>query len=100
VLALGAEGVLADELQVLERLGFTVLTEPDGAGYDLLIDVTQTRELRRALESGVPYVSTVEAARWTVAAMRAAAAARARGSLGVTALQDLHVSARTPVSAG
>jgi carbamoyl-phosphate synthase large subunit len=99
-LALGASGALDDELLLLDGLGFTVLTESDGGEYDLLIDVTQTNELRRALEAGVPYVSTVEAARWTVAAMQAAATARARGSLGVSALQDLHATARTPVPTG
>ena len=92
VLALGAAG-LADELTTLEELGFSVATEPNGAGYDLLIDVAQTPELRRALVAGVPYVSTEEAARWTVAAIRAAASARARGPLGVTALQDLALAA-------
>src|SRR5690606_18210998 len=96
VLALGAAGVLAAELKALEELGFTVLSEPDGADYDLLIDVAQTPELRRALEAGVPYVSTPEAAQWTVRALQAAAAARRRGPLGVTALQDL---ALAPVSA-
>src|SRR5690606_2660753 len=92
VLALGAAG-LADELRTLEELGFSVATEPNGAGYDLLIDVAQTPELRRALVAGVPYVSTEEAARWTVAAIRAAASARAGGPLGATALQDLALAA-------
>ena len=76
----------------LERLGFTVKrgavtdTEPD---YDLLFDVAHTAELRRALENGVPYCSTLEAARWTVKAL----AARAAIEPGVTALQDLGTTA-------
>ena len=77
----------------LEELGFTVLRGELPAGaprdYDLLVDVVHTPELRRALEDGVPYVTTREAARWTVDAISAAARARAKGPLGVTALQDL-----------
>jgi len=77
----------------LEELGFTVLCGELPAGaprdYDLLVDVVHTPELRRALEDGVPYVTTREAARWTVDAIAAAARARAKGPLGVTALQDL-----------
>jgi carbamoyl-phosphate synthase large subunit len=77
----------------LRELGFTVVTGglPAGAerDYDLLVDVVHTPELRRALEDGVAYVTTREAARWTLDAISAAVRAYARGPLGVTALQDL-----------
>jgi carbamoyl-phosphate synthase large subunit len=55
----------------------------------LLFDVEHTPELRRALENGVPYCSTLEAARWTVKAL----AARAAKEPGVNALQDLQAAA-------
>ncbi len=75
----------------LERLGFELRRgelddpslEPD---YQLLIDVEHSHELRRALESGVPYASTLEAARWMVAAIEA----RREITPAVRALQDLH----------
>jgi carbamoyl-phosphate synthase large subunit len=84
----------------LEALGFEVVTEPPDAdpgsgaavaGDALLIDVTASPALRRALEEGVPFVTTVEAARWTLEALR-----RSRERpLTVRALQDLHgVTAR------
>ena len=91
---------LEEAARRLGEIGFDVRTGPlaEGAApdYDLLVDVAHTPELRRALESGVPYVTTHEAARWTVAALAAAAKARARGPLGVTALQDM---ARAPLAA-
>ncbi|MBW7916986.1 MAG: carbamoyl-phosphate synthase large subunit [Trueperaceae bacterium] len=84
-----------DELGAeLIGLGFEVARGPLGPGvepdYGLLVDVERTSEPRRALENGVPYVTTLQAARWTVGAMAAAAAARADGRpLPVRALQDL-----------
>ncbi|MEJ2357070.1 MAG: carbamoyl-phosphate synthase large subunit [Deinococcales bacterium] len=67
-----------DELdQRLCTLGFEVergaqLGDPyDDPDYALLIDVAHTRELRRALENGVPYATTVQAARWMVDAVTA-----------------------------
>jgi len=84
---------LDEQAAVLTDLGFAVARGPLAAGadadYDLLIDVDQTPEARRALENGVPYVTTAEAATWTVKAMAAAASARAAGPLPVRALQDL-----------
>ncbi|HZJ10905.1 MAG TPA: carbamoyl-phosphate synthase large subunit, partial [Trueperaceae bacterium] len=80
-----------------KALGFTVESGDSTGDYDLLIDVEQTSELRRALENGVAYVSTPEAAAWTLAAMEAARSARLDGRLGVTALQDL---ARPTLAAG
>ncbi len=84
---------LDQQASVLVGLGFAVArgavapgSEPD---YALLIDVEHTPEARRALENGVPYMTTAEAATWTVKAMAAAAAARAEGPLPVRALQDL-----------
>lgn len=88
-------GDLESETARLTLLGFSVELRREAqpgdpligeADYDLLIDVAQTRELRRALENGVPYVSTREAARWTIDAITAAAKSEPR----VTALQDLY----------
>ncbi len=88
----------------LEGLGFRVErgqlptgAEPD---YDLLVDVAHTPELRRALENGVPFVSTFAAAAWTARAMASAAAARATGPLDVTALQDLSQAEMPPSLVG
>jgi carbamoyl-phosphate synthase large subunit len=50
---------------------------------DLLVDVTGSRLLRRALEGGVAFCTTLEAATWTVEAIKRAKAA----TLGVTSLQ-------------
>jgi carbamoyl-phosphate synthase large subunit len=76
----------------LEALGLTVVWRGDAPreamDYQLLIDVAHTPELRRALEQGIPYVTTLEAARWLVKAM---AAAR-RSPLKVRALQALHAA--------
>ena len=75
--------------EVKAELGalFTVTTESttDEPDYDLLIDTDHTSELRRALESGVPYVTTHDAARWLVKALRALR----EKPLTVHALQDL-----------
>ncbi len=86
-----------------EALGFAVRSswgdaddQTPAEDYDLLIDLEQSTELRRALENGVPYVSTLEAGRWTLAAMEAAAAAREGEGLGVTALQDLYRREKSP----
>ncbi len=83
---------LTELVPELERLGFTVERRAGEHGqgeYDLLFDVEHTPELRRALENGVPYCSTLEAARWTVKAL----AARAAAEPGVNALQDLQATA-------
>ncbi len=74
----------------LEALGFEVRRGPLGdpeaePDYALLIDVSHTPELRRALENGVPYATTPEAADWTVRAI----AVLARRIPEVRALQDL-----------
>ena len=87
-------GSASDLAERLTTLGFEVHgSEAAELGsrtdYHLLIDLEQTAELRRALENGIPYVSTLAAANWTVSAIAAARAAQAKGSLGVTALQDL-----------
>ncbi len=80
---------LSEFVPDLEALGLSVrsgaLTEGTPADYDMLFDVTHTRELRRALENGVPFCTTLEAARWTVRALKARAATQP----GITALQDL-----------
>ena len=95
VLALGT--VLEEEVATLTRLGFEVSTTgTETIDHDLVIDVTRSAALRRALENGIPYVSTHEAARWTVAAIESAATATRNGPLGVTALHDLHLP--TPVA--
>jgi len=83
----GAE-VLAPRLTAI---GFEVVVGPPAdleaiAGDAMLIDVAHTtRALRRALEEGVAYVTTKEAAQWTVAAMERAAVM----PMKVWALQDL-----------
>lgn len=85
---------LAELAPELERQGFTVLlgaAPTDAPDYQLLFDVEHTPELRRALESGLPYCTTLEAARWTVRAL----AARAATEPGVNALQDLQAGAVT-----
>jgi len=84
-------GEALDELvPELERLGYRVARGPLAAGaepvYELLFDVEHTPELRRALENGVAYSTTLQGARWTVKAL----AARAASEPGVLALQDLH----------
>ena len=82
--------VLADGF---EEAGFEVVRGPQVGGDDtdaaLLIDVTGTPELRRALQDGVPYVTTREAAEWTLRAIRAAR----RSEPGIAPLQDLRVTA-------
>jgi len=73
--------------------GFEVVRGPQEGGDDtdaaLLIDVAGTSELRRALQDGVPFVTTREAAAWTLRAIRAVR----RSEPGVTPLQDLRVTA-------
>lgn len=74
----------------LSNLGFAVSSEPDGDSsetptYDLLIDTVHTAELRRALEAGIPYVTTKEAAEWLLKALEAA-----KGPIAVSAVQSLH----------
>jgi carbamoyl-phosphate synthase large subunit len=82
------------------ELGFEVVTgepadEAEIADDALLIDVTHTRSLRLALEEGVPFLSTREAATWSLGAMRRG---HARTTPSVHALQDLH-RVPTPVDA-
>ena len=65
---------VADLESTLTSSGFSVSSGVDTdlseePSYDLLIDTVRTPELRRALENGVPYVTTDEAARWFVRAM-------------------------------
>ena len=86
----GIAVVLGDGLDAVKAelgaLEFTVTTEStsEEPEYDLLIDTLHTPELRRALEAGLPYVTTLDAARWLVKALRAL-----REPLTVHALQDL-----------
>ncbi|MEJ2359775.1 MAG: carbamoyl phosphate synthase large subunit, partial [Deinococcales bacterium] len=95
--ALPASGrirLIGEGLDALDRrlgaLGFEVERggqpgDPgDGPDYALLVDVAHTTELRRALENGVPYATTVQAASWMVDAIEAAK----DGTLAVRALQD------------
>ena len=75
-----------------QSLGFKVISDPsaedDEANYDLLIDLTRSQELRRALERGIPYLSTLEAAQW---AQQAVAALQTQ-PLVVTALQTMNLA--------
>ncbi|CAN5901945.1 carbamoyl-phosphate synthase large subunit [soil metagenome] len=71
-------------------LGFAVVLQDgphldEAADYDLLVDVQHTAELRRALQNGVPYLTTLEAARWTIKGLEAVK----RLEPEVRALQDL-----------
>jgi carbamoyl-phosphate synthase large subunit len=75
---------LNDVASELLELGFSVSRKGGGGEYQLLIDTQHTPELRKALENGVPYVTTLEAARWTVRALKAAY----EGELTVKALQS------------
>ncbi|MDA0700695.1 MAG: carbamoyl-phosphate synthase large subunit, partial [bacterium] len=75
----------------LAALGFSVArgqpANPEDVADDaIVIDVEHTPALRKALDEGLAYVTTFEAARWTVSAMERAA----EGSLRVWALQDLY----------
>jgi carbamoyl-phosphate synthase large subunit len=81
----------ADDLtEQLAALGFTLMDMPSDPAalpaYDLLIDLEHTAELRNALENGVAYVTTHEAARATLNAI----ASVQQQSLTVNALQGLH----------
>ncbi|MFK7603757.1 carbamoyl-phosphate synthase large subunit [Deinococcus sp. SM5_A1] len=77
---------LEDVAATLEGAGLSVIREQDGDNLpDLLIDVTESRLLRTALERGVPIVSTREAAEWTA---KAIAGAVRVGELGVRSLQE------------
>ncbi|MEM6428073.1 MAG: carbamoyl-phosphate synthase large subunit [Deinococcota bacterium] len=83
----------ADDLAIqLEHLNIQLVEPPTDAlmlpNYDLLIDLAESRELRRALENGIPYASTVAAARAILAAI---AAARSKPQQ-VSALQTLHTA--------
>ncbi|MDB5045903.1 MAG: carB [Deinococcus sp.] len=69
----------------LEGAGLSVIRERDGETLpDLLIDVTESKLLRLALERGVPIVSTREGAEWTARAIAAAVGA----DLQVKSLQE------------
>ena len=76
----GTALVLGDGLDevkaILSGIGFTVTSTPQEdqaeAAYDLLVDVSHTPELRRALENGIPYVTNRDAALWTAKALQRA----------------------------
>jgi carbamoyl-phosphate synthase large subunit len=76
----------------LEALGWTVIWRADAprepVAYQLLIDTAHTGELRRALEQGTPYFTTLEAARWLVRALAAAQ----RLPFKVRAVQSLYAA--------
>lgn len=75
---IGADNLKADWLAA----GFEI-SEDD---YDLLIALTPHPELRRAVETGKPFITTLEGARWSLEAIR-----RARSSgLSVRSLQSWH----------
>ncbi|MGK0619307.1 carbamoyl-phosphate synthase large subunit [Meiothermus cerbereus] len=67
-----------------EAAGFEV-SEGD---YDLLVALTPDPELRRAVETGKPFITTLEGARWSLEAIK-----RARSSnLPVRSLQGWHTA--------
>ncbi len=84
-----------------EALGFEVVrglpNDLDEIADDaLLVDVAATPALRRALDEGVPYLTTRAAARWSLEALR-----RLRTTpITVHALQDLHPQPAANVVAG
>ena len=91
----GEVRLIGDDVAALESTltssGFSVSSGVDTdlseePSYDLLIDTVHTPELRRALENGVPYVTTDEAARWFVRAM----GTLRDTTLNVNALQHLN----------
>lgn len=90
VLCLGTGSELEQEVAAC---GFDVVHDWDEAedseGPALVIDLTASMTLRRAMQQGVPYVTTAEAASWSV---RAAAYHRDHESIQITALQDLRFS--------
>ncbi len=53
-----------------QDLGFDVSYDTDD--YNLLVDVQHTPKLRGALEKGIAYFSTIEAAKWLVKSLKAA----------------------------
>ena len=61
---------LEDIQRGFEELGFTIVES--NKPYDLLIDITQSQALRYALENGIPFVTTKEAAYWMLKAIEAA----------------------------
>ncbi len=85
--ALLVGGGLGQVAESLRSSGFEVEVQAaaqlDSPLPDLLVDVTGSRLLRRALEGGVAFCTTLEAATWTVEAIKRARTA----SLGVTSLQ-------------
>jgi carbamoyl-phosphate synthase large subunit len=54
-----------------EAAGFEVST----TGYDLLIALTPDPELRRAVETGKPFITTLEGAKWSLEAIKKARSA-------------------------
>ena len=75
--------------QRLETLEYTVTlletSSPDTALPDLLIDLTGSRLLRRALEAGLPFHTTLEAAQWLVSALEKLGGGAV---IGVSSLQE------------
>ena len=75
--------------QRLETLSYTVTlletSSPDTALPDLLIDLTGSRLLRRALEAGLAFYTTLEAAQWLVSALEKLGGG---ADIGVSSLQE------------
>jgi carbamoyl-phosphate synthase large subunit len=93
--------LIGEDLQELGRgfelLGFEVTRRPDSDStprYQLLIDTAHTQELRRALEHGIPYLTSRQAAEW---ALKAIAAAKEQ-SLTITSVQELHAQRQDKTS--
>ena len=83
-------GSLKDLSSECQRIGFKVIhgskaNLPNPKDYQLLIDTNHSEALRQALETGIPFTTTLEAAWWTVRAIHAAN----QTDTGVIALQDL-----------
>ena len=83
----GLVGEHLDDLQPrFEDAGFTVKRHPDDlTDLNLLVDTSQSRLLRSALENGLPFVTTRASADWSLKAIQAAQDEAGR----VRAVQDL-----------
>ena len=79
---------LEDIAERLETLGYTVTlletSSSDTALPDLLIDLTGSRLLRRALEAGLAFYTTLAAAQWLVSALEKLGGT----AIGVSSLQE------------
>ncbi len=90
VLCLGTDDALEREVAACGFEAVHDWDEADGSEAPaLVVDLTGSMTLRRAMQEGVPYVTTREAAAWS---LHAAAYHRDHPDATITALQDLRFS--------